>query len=160
MRILLTLVCYNSDRRPGVTAIAVIFTNGNSMDTNSRKRCIHSKAAAVPIKSRFSPGQPLAKLPWRSCRSRPANPRDRRFPQAKAVPQGLVRRSDDHVGLVEGRVDGLAMHRQVFARFDRRDDFSWKEMLDLVHNEPDLMKINAGVQHKTLKDIDKRALRR
>jgi len=32
--------------------------------------------------------------------------------------------------------------------------------LDLVHNEPDLMKINSGVQHKTLKDIDERGLKR
>ena len=41
-----------------------------------------------------------------------------------------------------------------------RVDFSWKEILDLVHNEPGLMEINAGVKHKTLKDIDHRALKR
>ena len=51
----------------------------------------------------------------------------------------------------------LEFVRQVFARFDGRDDFSWKEVLDLVHAEPDLMKINAGVHHKTLRDIDERA---
>ena len=34
-----------------------------------------------------------------------------------------------------------------------------KEVLDLVHDNPELMKINAGVQHKTLKDIDDRALK-
>ena len=56
--------------------------------------------------------------------------------------------------------EDLDFMRQVYARFDGRDDFSWKEVLDLVHDEPDLMKINAGVQHKTLKDIDKRALKR
>jgi spore coat polysaccharide biosynthesis protein SpsF len=50
--------------------------------------------------------------------------------------------------------------RQVYSRFNGRDDFSWKEVLDLVHDEPQLMQINAGVQHKTLKDIDKRALKR
>jgi spore coat polysaccharide biosynthesis protein SpsF len=54
----------------------------------------------------------------------------------------------------------LEFMRQVYSRFDGRDDFTWKEVLDLVHNEPDLMKINAGVQHKTLKDIDKRALKK
>jgi spore coat polysaccharide biosynthesis protein SpsF len=48
---------------------------------------------------------------------------------------------------------------QVYRRFDGRDDFSWKEVLDLVHDNPNLMKINSGVQHKTLKDIDKRALK-
>jgi hypothetical protein len=48
----------------------------------------------------------------------------------------------------------------VFSRFAGRDDFSWKEILDLVHNEPALMEINAGIKHKTLKDIDHRALKR
>jgi len=51
----------------------------------------------------------------------------------------------------------LEFMRQVYAHFDGRDDFSWKEVLDLVHDNPELMKINAGVQHKTLKDVDKRA---
>jgi len=52
--------------------------------------------------------------------------------------------------------EDLEFMRQVYARFDGRDDFSWKEVLDLVHNNPDLMKINAGVKHKTLKDVDTR----
>jgi spore coat polysaccharide biosynthesis protein SpsF len=55
--------------------------------------------------------------------------------------------------------EDLEFMRQVYSRFDGRDDFSWKEVLDLVHNEPELMQINAGVKHKTLKDIDKRALK-
>jgi spore coat polysaccharide biosynthesis protein SpsF len=53
--------------------------------------------------------------------------------------------------------EDLEFMRQVYARFDGRDDFTWKEVLDLVHDNPELMKINAGVQHKTLKDIDDRA---
>jgi spore coat polysaccharide biosynthesis protein SpsF len=53
--------------------------------------------------------------------------------------------------------EDLEFIRQVYSRFDGRDDFSWKEVLDLVHNEPQLMQINANVQHKTLKDIDERA---
>jgi spore coat polysaccharide biosynthesis protein SpsF (cytidylyltransferase family) len=56
--------------------------------------------------------------------------------------------------------EDLEFMRQVYSRFNGRDDFSWKEVLDLVHDEPELMKINAGVEHKTLKDIDKRALKR
>ena len=52
--------------------------------------------------------------------------------------------------------EDLEFMRQVYSRFDGRDDFSWKDVLDLVHNEPKLMEINAGVKHKTLKDIDKR----
>jgi spore coat polysaccharide biosynthesis protein SpsF len=56
--------------------------------------------------------------------------------------------------------EDLEFMRQVYSRFDGRDDFSWKEVLDLVHNEPDLMKINSGVKHKTLKDVDIRALKK
>lgn len=56
--------------------------------------------------------------------------------------------------------EDLEFMRQIYARFDSRDDFTWKEVLDLVHDNPNLMKINAGVQHKTLKDIDKRALKK
>lgn len=56
--------------------------------------------------------------------------------------------------------EDLEFMRQVYGRFDGRDNFTWKEVLDLVHDEPDLAKINAGVEHKTLKDIDKRALKR
>lgn len=55
--------------------------------------------------------------------------------------------------------EDLEFMRQVYSHFDGRDDFTWKEVLDLVHDHPELMKINAGVQHKTLKDIDKRALK-
>jgi spore coat polysaccharide biosynthesis protein SpsF len=55
--------------------------------------------------------------------------------------------------------EDLEFMRQVYGHFDSRDDFTWKELLDLVHDEPELAKINAGVEHKTLKDIDKRALK-
>jgi spore coat polysaccharide biosynthesis protein SpsF len=53
--------------------------------------------------------------------------------------------------------DDLEFIRQVYSRFDGRDDFGWKEVLALVHNEPQLMQINARVKHKSLKDIDERA---
>ena len=55
--------------------------------------------------------------------------------------------------------EDLEFIRQVYSHFDGRDNFSWKDILELVHNKPQLMQINAGVQHKTLKDIDKRALK-
>ena len=55
--------------------------------------------------------------------------------------------------------EDLEFMRQVYSHFNGRDDFTWKEVLDLVHDNPKLMKINADVQHKTLKDIDKRALK-
>jgi spore coat polysaccharide biosynthesis protein SpsF len=53
--------------------------------------------------------------------------------------------------------EDLEFMRKVYARFDGRDDFSWKDVLVLVHNEPQLTEINAGVKHKTVKDIDERA---
>jgi spore coat polysaccharide biosynthesis protein SpsF len=53
--------------------------------------------------------------------------------------------------------EDLEFMRQVYARFNGRDDFTWKEVLELVHDNPELMKTNAGVQHKSLKDIDERA---
>jgi spore coat polysaccharide biosynthesis protein SpsF len=53
--------------------------------------------------------------------------------------------------------EDLEFMRQVYSRFNGRDDFTWKEVLDLVHNEPKLMEINSGVRHKNLKDIDERA---
>jgi spore coat polysaccharide biosynthesis protein SpsF len=56
--------------------------------------------------------------------------------------------------------EDLKFIRQVYARFDGRDDFSWTEVLDLVHNEPALMQINANVKHKTLTDLDNRALKK
>jgi len=55
--------------------------------------------------------------------------------------------------------EDLEFLRQIYALFDGRDEFSWKDVLDLVHNEPELMKINSDVQHKTWKDIDKRAFK-
>lgn len=55
--------------------------------------------------------------------------------------------------------EDLEFMRQVFAHFPDRDDFSWKDVLDLVHDNPELMKINAGVKHKTLKDVDERSMK-
>lgn len=54
--------------------------------------------------------------------------------------------------------EDLEFIRQVYARFPDRDDFSWLEVLELVHREPRLMQINASIKHKTLSDIDPRAL--
>ncbi|MCC6986951.1 MAG: hypothetical protein IT309_11000, partial [Anaerolineales bacterium] len=55
--------------------------------------------------------------------------------------------------------EDLEFIRQVYSRFNGRDDFSWKEVLDLVHAEPGLIKINEGVRHKTLKDVDTRMIK-
>jgi spore coat polysaccharide biosynthesis protein SpsF len=53
--------------------------------------------------------------------------------------------------------EDLEFMRQVYSHFDGRDNFSWKEVLELVHHNPELMQINANIKHKTLKDIDTRA---
>ena len=53
--------------------------------------------------------------------------------------------------------EDLEFVRQIYSHFNGRDDFSWKEVLELVHHKPGLMEINASVTHKTLKDIDNRA---
>ncbi len=50
----------------------------------------------------------------------------------------------------------LEFIRQVYSHFNGRDDFSWREVLALVHGDPVLMAINATVHHKTMKDIDAR----
>jgi spore coat polysaccharide biosynthesis protein SpsF len=53
--------------------------------------------------------------------------------------------------------EDLEFMRQIYSRFHGRDDFTWKQVLNLVHNEPQLMQINASIKHKTLRDIDTRA---
>jgi spore coat polysaccharide biosynthesis protein SpsF len=54
----------------------------------------------------------------------------------------------------------LEFMRQVYSRFPGRADFSWREILELIHNEPGLAEINADIPHKALKDIDERSARR
>ncbi|GAB4540152.1 MAG: glycosyltransferase family protein [Anaerolineales bacterium] len=87
-----------------------------------------------------------------------------RFLSAGVSPRGFKVALLNHVtdfGDYRWTVDtpeDLQFIRAVFAHFNGRDDFTWKEVLDLVHDQPQLADINAGVQHKTLKDIDKRAL--
>jgi spore coat polysaccharide biosynthesis protein SpsF len=51
----------------------------------------------------------------------------------------------------------LALLRQIYARFDGRDDFTWLEVLALFEQEPTLAAINADIQHKTAFDVDQRA---
>ncbi|MEW5828273.1 MAG: glycosyltransferase family protein [Chloroflexota bacterium] len=53
--------------------------------------------------------------------------------------------------------EDLDFIRQLYRRFDGRDDFSWQDVLELTQKEPDLMKINADIRHKTLTEIDERS---
>lgn len=49
--------------------------------------------------------------------------------------------------------EDLQLLRQVITHF-KDDRFSWKEVLALFEAEPELALINAGVQHKTQRDVD------
>lgn len=55
--------------------------------------------------------------------------------------------------------EDLELARAIYSNFGNRSDFGWGEVLDLVHARPELMQINAGVRHKTLRDVDERASR-
>jgi spore coat polysaccharide biosynthesis protein SpsF len=52
--------------------------------------------------------------------------------------------------------EDLKLLRQIYARFDGRDDFSWLEVLALLEREPELAKINASVEHKHYRQVDAR----
>jgi spore coat polysaccharide biosynthesis protein SpsF len=54
--------------------------------------------------------------------------------------------------------EDLEFMRRVYSEFDGRDDFSWKDVLELVVTQPELMQINARVKHKSLGDLDDRGL--
>ncbi len=53
--------------------------------------------------------------------------------------------------------EDLEFMRQVYARFEGHDEFTWEQLLELVEREPQLSAINAAVHHKTLSDVDDRA---
>ncbi len=65
-----------------------------------------------------------------------------------------------HLGHYRWTVDtgeDLEFIRQVYAYFQGMDDFTWRDVVELLQKQPELMNINAGVRHKTLNDIDDRA---
>lgn len=52
--------------------------------------------------------------------------------------------------------EDLDFLRAVVRYFPNNDDFSWREVLNLLEIHPELTRINAGVQHKTHLDVDER----
>jgi spore coat polysaccharide biosynthesis protein SpsF len=50
----------------------------------------------------------------------------------------------------------LELLRQIYNRFDGRDDFSWLDIIDLFRQEPDLTEINAEVKHNDYRDFDRK----
>ncbi len=52
----------------------------------------------------------------------------------------------------------LELVRSIARHFAGRDDFTWREVLDLYLSRPELAAINAGIVHKTVHDVDGRGL--
>lgn len=52
--------------------------------------------------------------------------------------------------------EDLALLRDIVGHFEGRDDFSWTDVLKLVEARPELMAINAEVQHKDYREVDER----
>ena len=84
-------------------------------------------------------------------------------PSAGISPRGfhilLLHHAPDY-GALRWTVDtpeDLTFIREIYARFDGQDHFSWKDLLALVQREPELSAINAKVRHKTLREVDERA---
>jgi spore coat polysaccharide biosynthesis protein SpsF len=50
----------------------------------------------------------------------------------------------------------LVFVRSLVEKFDCRMDFSWREAIKLLENNPELMQINAQVIHKSYTDVDSR----
>lgn len=42
----------------------------------------------------------------------------------------------------------------IYENFGNRDDFSWYEVIDLLKDEPGLIKINAEIEHKDYRDFE------
>ena len=49
--------------------------------------------------------------------------------------------------------EDLEFVRQVVARLEPRGEFRWRDILALIEADPGLAQINAGVQHKTHRDV-------
>lgn len=52
--------------------------------------------------------------------------------------------------------EDLDFLRAVLNILSPREDFTWREVLDLVQHHPDLAEINSGVRHKTFNEFDRR----
>ena len=52
--------------------------------------------------------------------------------------------------------EDLALVRQIFSLIPDRDNFSWLDIVDLFHSNPELAQINDQVSHKTYRDVDHR----
>ncbi len=71
----------------------------------------------------------------------------------------VVLENDVDYGSLRWTVDtpeDLDLLRKIFKSFQGSDQFSWLDVLHLIQREPDLQRINAGVKHKTVSEVDDR----
>ena len=61
-----------------------------------------------------------------------------------------------HLRLTVDTQADLTLVREIFRHFGNTDEFSLQEILDLLKNSPELLKINADIQHKSYKETDHR----
>jgi len=47
-------------------------------------------------------------------------------------------------------LEDLDLIRAIYLRFDNRDDFSWRDVLDLMEREPELSRLNAHIVQKAV----------
>ena len=68
----------------------------------------------------------------------------------------LVRNDQDysHFRWTVDTEEDLELVRQVFAFFEGKNNFSWTEVLNLFEAQPQLLSLNAGVEHKSQFDVD------
>ncbi len=71
--------------------------------------------------------------------------------------QTLILQHDPDYGHLRWTVDtpeDLAVMRAVFAHFDGRDKFSWKDVVALFEQRPELARLNAAVRHKSVEESE------
>ena len=61
-----------------------------------------------------------------------------------------------HLRLTVDTSEDLELIRRIFAHFEYSNDFTLDDILALLDQHPELLKLNAGVEHKGYKDIDDR----
>jgi spore coat polysaccharide biosynthesis protein SpsF len=66
----------------------------------------------------------------------------------------------ENLGLQRWTVDtpeDLEFVREVYAAFGGQTDFTWMDVRDMLRSRPEIMRINSGVRHKDVGEIDTRA---
>lgn len=74
---------------------------------------------------------------------------------------GVLHHQPDY-GALRWTVDtpeDLEFMRKLFAYLDDKIDFTWYDVLAIVQKHTELAQINAGVRHKTMKEVDARSTR-